>query len=155
MLHTASCTCTQAQQLWETSSPLHIFVPLSSYCYYDCSFLSSLMPFQLCTWPLPLNTCFACYHNRLQVCLCMCISASFLRLSVCDFFSFSFFNHTIQVQTVPGKRSKLGRCTYRRREHQSLPQGQMTTERFCHLLIYSVVFCSNSSTSDTPHPSPP
>lgn len=56
------------------------------------------------------------------------------------------------MQTLPGKRSKQGRCAYLRRERRSFPQGQMTAEHFCHLLIYSVVFSSNSSC--TPHPIP-
>lgn len=93
--HKHTCKPVMGNVVPHFSLTLHIFVPLSSYCYYDCSFLSSLMPFQLCTWPLPLNTCFVCYHNRLQVCLCMCVSASFLRLSVCDFCPVFFFLTTI------------------------------------------------------------
>ncbi|MEQ2215661.1 hypothetical protein XENOCAPTIV_003955 [Xenoophorus captivus] len=53
--------------------------------------------------------------------------------------------HAIQVQTVPGKRSKQSRCTYLRRERRSFPRGQMTAEHFCDLVIYSVVFSSKSS----------
>lgn len=108
-------------------------------------FYRLFMPFQLCTWPLPLNTCFACYHNHLQVCGCMCASASFLRW--CLFVISFFFKRVIVAQTVPGKRSKQGRCTYLRCERRSLPRAQMTAEHFCHLLIYSVVFSSNSSNS--------
>lgn len=102
------------------------------------------MPFQLCTWLLPLNACFACYHNRLQVCVCVRVCICLIVLHRCLFVIF-FSKHAIQVQTVPGKRSKQGRCTYLRHERWSFPPGQMTAEHFCHLLMYSVVFSSKSS----------
>lgn len=91
------------------------------------------MPFQLCTWLLPLNTCFACYRNRLQVvCGSVCVSAAFFTpVSVCNFFFFG----ASQTQTSARLKMKAGRCTYLRRERRSFPQGQMTAEPFCHLWI--------------------
>lgn len=82
----------------------------------------------------------------------VCICLIFTSVSVCDFFFPVRFCKRCPSADCARQRSKQGRCTYLRREHGSLPRGQMTAECFCHLLIYSVVFSSNSPTSDSPIP---
>lgn len=83
-----------------------------------------LVPFQFCTWPLPLNTRLACPRNHLQLaweCVPLCRS----HVGVCLWFFFFFSSPSFLlppscfkdavVRTVPCRRSKRGRCTYRQR----------------------------------------
>lgn len=150
-LKSTNCAATHTAQLWETS--LTFFFWGTAYlCPSVIPLLIWLLLFIVSHAISALHLAFAferlfCVlpQSLTSVCVCVCELASFFFLRRCLFVFFFFSKHAIQLQTVPGKRSKLGRCTYLRLERGCPPLGQRTAEHFCHPLIYSVVSSSKSS----------